>query len=95
MVQYGDVRQPDERRLLPPSATRDPNRAPLSNSPIIDTYEPATAPPGGGDSCMDDRAPTCADFAHRIGEIGESAKVRGRFSPSVQELHMHTFCSAK
>lgn len=58
MVQHEDVRQPDVGRLLPPSATPDPNRAPLSNSPIIDAYEPVTALPGGGDSCMDDRAQT-------------------------------------
>ena len=37
----------------------------------------------------------CADFAHRIGEIGKSAKLLRHFSPSVQKLHRHTFCSAK
>ena len=58
MVQHEDVRQPDESLRLSPPATRDSNRSPLRNSPIINAYEPATAPPGGGDSCMDDRAPT-------------------------------------
>jgi len=57
----------------------------------------------GGDSPLDQRRafvcesskPQCADFAHCIGEIAESAKVLGRFWPSVQKLHMHTFSSAK
>jgi len=39
----------------------------------------------------DDTEPLkCADFAHGIGEIAESAKLCGRFSPSAQELRMHT-----
>ena len=57
----------------------------------------------GGNSPLDQRRafvcesskPQCADFAHGIGEIAESAKVLGRFWPSVQKLHMHTFSSAK
>ena len=52
----------------------------------------------GGDSPLDQRrssSPQCADFAHCIGEIAESAKFLGRFWPSVQKLHMHTFSSAK
>ena len=52
----------------------------------------------GGDSPLDQRrssSPQCADFAHCIGEIAESAKFLGSFSPSVQKLHRHTFSSAK
>src|SRR6266851_1874722 len=33
-----------------------PESSAVNNSSIIDTYEPATAPLGGGDSYMDDRA---------------------------------------
>ena len=52
----------------------------------------------GGDSPLDQRrssSPQCADFAHCIGEIAESAKFLGSFWPSVQKLHRHTFSSAK
>ena len=57
----------------------------------------------GGDSPLDQRRafvressrPQCADFAHCIGEIAESAKLLGSFSQSVQKLHRHTFSSAK
>ena len=53
-------------------------------------YQPQTdpLPTNGG-------PPQCADFAHWIGEIAESAKFLGSFWPSVQKLHRHTFSSAK
>jgi hypothetical protein len=52
----------------------------------------------GGDWPLDQRrssSPQCADFAHCIGEIAESAKFLGSFWRSVQKLHRHTFSSAK
>ena len=58
--------------------------------------EEATRPStNGGRSYVSRPSRQCADFAHFIGEIAESAKVLGRFWPSVQKLHMHTFSSAK
>ncbi len=72
----------------------DPTRLNNSLIIIVDTYEPATAPERREFACESSR-PECADFAHRIGEIGESPKLLGRFSPSVQKLHRDTFSSAK
>ena len=59
--------------------------------------EEATRPStnGGRAFVCESSRPQCADFAHCIGEIAESAKFLGSFWQSVQKLHRHTFSSAK
>jgi len=66
----------------------------LNNFRVIDPTDPQLRQ-GGGILCMGHPSADCADFAHCIGEIGESANLLGSFSQSVQKLHRHTFSSAE
>jgi hypothetical protein len=63
----------------------------ISSSSILRTRNSA----GRQDFVYGPPSADCADFAHCIGEIAESAKLLVSFSQSVQKLHRHTFSSAK